>query len=106
MYPSHLRLMSSIDQRMAGLGAIERPTFPSVQAVYDLQDGKPGAMLDVAKWTAIRAALIGAGLYIGGDRSFKSVAIKSVIASVLVEGAVIAYLQLQDRKLLASTEAK
>jgi len=83
---------------LQGLGVAPRPTFPSVQAVYDLSDGKKGAMLDVAKWTAIRAALIGAGLFIGGDRSFKSIATKSVIASVLVEGAVIAYIQLQERK--------
>jgi len=90
---------------LQGLGALERPTFPSVQAVYDLKDGKQGAFADVAKWTAIRAALIGAGLFIGGDRSFKSIAIKSVIASVLVEGAVIAYIEVQERKAKAKTGA-
>lgn len=86
---------------LQGLGADPvRPTFPSVQAVYDLKDGKEGAMLDVVKWTAIRAALIGAGLFIGGDRSFKSIAVKSVISSALVEAFVIAYVELQERKLM------
>jgi hypothetical protein len=75
-----------------------RTTFPSVQAVYDLIDDKPGAMLDIAKWTVVRAALIGAGLFIGGDRSFKSIAVKSVISSVLVEGFVIGYVQWQETK--------
>lgn len=85
---------------LQGFGAAEpvRPTFPSVQAVYDLKDGKEGAFLDVVKWTAIRAALIGAGLFIGGDRSWKSIAVKSVISSALVEAFVIGYIEIQARK--------
>ena len=86
---------------LQGLGADEvvaRPSFPSVQAVYDLKDGKEGAFFDVVKWTAIRAALIGAGLFIGGDRSFKSIAVKSVISSALVEAFVIGYIEIQERK--------
>jgi hypothetical protein len=84
---------------LQGLGAEpERPTFPSVQAVYDLKDGKEGAFVDVVKWTAIRAVLIGAGLFIGGDRSLKSIAVKSVISSALVEAFVIGYIEVQERK--------
>ncbi len=84
---------------LQGLGASEdRPTFPSVQAVYDLKDGKPGAFLDVAKWTAVRAALIGAGLFIAGERGFKGLVTKSLVSSLLVEAFVIGYIQVQESK--------
>lgn len=84
---------------LQGLGAEPvRPTFPSVQAVYDLKDGKEGAFLDIVKWTLVRAAIIGAGLFVGGDRSFKSIAVKSVIASALVEASVISYVEVQERR--------
>ena len=84
---------------LQGFGvAPTRPTFPSVQAVYDLIDGKEGAALDVAKWTAVRAGLIGAGLFIGGERSFKGLVVKSLIASLVVEGFVIGYLQYTESR--------
>jgi hypothetical protein len=84
---------------LEGLGVTPaRPTFPSVQAVYDLIDGKEGAALDVAKWTAVRAGLIGAGLFIGGERSFKGIVVKSLIASLVVEGFVIGYIQYKESK--------
>lgn len=43
--------------------------LPSEMAAKALVRGEPGALLDVIYWTALRAALIGAGLYAVGERS-------------------------------------
>jgi hypothetical protein len=42
--------------------------LPSDAAAQKLLAGKPGAVVDVAFWTSVRAALIAGGLWVVGDR--------------------------------------
>lgn len=61
-------------------------TLPSSTAVADLLQGKPGAITHVVLSTALRAALIAAGLYtIGGIRDQRTLVRGSIGAALAIE---------------------
>lgn len=60
-------------------------TLPSSDAVADLLDGKPGALLGVVGSTLLRAGLIGAGMYVAGFRKRKQLVRGSIAGALAIE---------------------
>lgn len=63
--------------------------LPSQQAAADLLAGKPGAAFQVAGTMLGRALLIGAGLYIAGER--KNLERNALAGAVAIEVFVLAF---------------
>lgn len=61
--------------------------LPSQTAAQRLLQGEPGGFADVAVWTSIRAVLIGAGLWVAGER--KGLIVKSFAGALAVEAFVL-----------------
>lgn len=66
------------------------PTIlPSQQAVTDLLAGKPGALFQVVGTTLGRACLIGAGLYVAGER--RNLERNALAGALAIEAFVVAF---------------
>lgn len=68
------------------------PQLPSVIAVCDVLDGNPEGWPEVIKATASRSVMIGAGLFLAGERDWTRLVKASVISALVVEVWVVQYI--------------
>lgn len=71
------------------------PSLPSSEHAYSLVKGEPKAILGVAGTTLFRAALIGLGIGLMGDR--KHLVKNSIAGAVSVEAFVIGWIALKKK---------
>jgi hypothetical protein len=76
---------------------MDKPTLPSSDAVADLFDGKPGALIGVATSTALRMGLIGAGMYVAGIRDRRTLMRGAIAGGLAIELFVLAWVAHQRR---------
>ena len=69
--------------RVQTLGAAlsTEPHLPSSESVLCMLKGEPGGFGKVVASTLLRALLVAPGVWFGGARTFKSVAVGSLVAS-------------------------
>jgi hypothetical protein len=80
-----------ISKKLSGLGAAT--TLPSVAAAEDFFNGKPGGLSSVLLSTGLRAGLIGAGLYVAGER--QRLLRYSIAGALAIEAFVLLYIRAQ-----------
>jgi hypothetical protein len=66
-------------------------SVPSSEAAYRLVEGDVGALGAVAGTMVLRAGLVGAGLYVAGERDPKTLAKYAAAGSVAIEAFVLAW---------------
>jgi hypothetical protein len=88
---------------LGGLGAGVTTTLPSVTAAEDFLEGKKGGFANVVLSTGLRAGLIGAGLYVAGER--EKLLKYSVYGALAIEAFVLVYINSQLKKAPTTPEA-
>lgn len=71
------------------LSPVLAPALPSASSALALMNGEPGALPLVVAHTALRAGIIGAGLYVAGHRCH--LVRTAVVSSLAIEAFVLGW---------------
>jgi hypothetical protein len=82
-------MLMRLNDRRTALAALPTGSPPSTYAAYAAVTGEPGGWARVVGTTALRAGIIGAGLYVAGHR--QGLVRSSLYASAAIEVAVLLY---------------
>jgi hypothetical protein len=81
--------LSDMLATQTGRSAALPPALPSASSALALARGEPGALPIVVAHTALRAGIIGIGLYVSGQR--RRIVRTAVVSSVAIEAFVLCW---------------